>query len=185
MAESKKHVTCVLGAQWGDEGKGKLVDILAQKYDVVARFNGGANAGHTLVVNDVKFAFHLVPCGVLIPNVINIIGNGTVVHVPSLLQELDQLEQFNIKYKDRLFISERAHILFDFHRLIDGAQELNRGTKKIGTTKRGIGPCYATKMNRCGIRFADLFIWDSFVKKYQTQVELLKSSYPKTLECYD
>jgi len=185
MSDSTKHVTCVLGAQWGDEGKGKLVDILAQKYDVVARFNGGANAGHTLVVNNVKFALHLVPCGVLIPNVVNIIGSGTVVHVPSLLMELDQLERFDIKYIDRLFISERAHILFDFHKLIDGAQELSRGTKKIGTTKRGIGPCYANKMNRCGIRFADLFHWDSFVLKYQTQVQILKSSYPKTMEDYD
>jgi len=161
------------------------VDKLARNYHVVARFNGGANAGHTLVVNNVKFALHLVPCGILIPEVVNVIGNGTVVHVPSLLEELKQLELHNIEYKNRLFISDRAHILFDFHKLIDGAQELSRGKKKIGTTKRGIGPCYANKMNRNGIRFADLLFWDSFVKKYQTQVEQLKSNYPDTMDGYN
>jgi len=185
MSGISENVTCVLGAQWGDEGKGKLVDLLAQQYDIVARFNGGANAGHTLVVKGVKFALHLVPCGILVPNVLNVIGNGTVVHVPTLLQELDHLEQHNVSYSDRLFISERAHLLFDFHKLIDGVQEQSRGTKKIGTTKRGIGPCYANKMNRNGLRFVDMLHWDSFVLKYQELLESLKMNYPKTLENYD
>jgi len=185
MSGSIEKVTCVLGAQWGDEGKGKLVDILAQQYDVVARFNGGANAGHTLVVEGEKFALHLVPCGILVPNVLNVVGSGTVVHVPTLLEELAHLEKSNIKYEGRLFISKRAHMLFEFHKLIDGAQEQSRGTKKIGTTKRGIGPCYANKMNRNGIRFGDLLHWDSFVQKYTSLVEALKFKYPKTLENYD
>jgi len=185
MSGLTEQVTCVLGAQWGDEGKGKLVDILAQAYDIVARFNGGANAGHTLVVKGKKFALHLIPCGILIPHVHNVIGGGTVVHVPTMLKELDQLEQSNVSYEGRLFIAKRAHILFDFHKLIDGAQELGRGTKKIGTTKRGIGPCYANKMNRNGIRFGDLLEWEPFVQKYKSLVQTLKASYPKTLEDYD
>jgi len=185
MSGLTEQVTCVLGAQWGDEGKGKLVDILAQRYDIVARFNGGANAGHTLVVKGKKFALHLIPCGILIPHVHNVIGGGTVVHVPTMLKELDQLEQSNVSYEGRLFIAKRAHILFDFHKLIDGAQEQGRGTKKIGTTKRGIGPCYANKMNRNGIRFGDLLQWDSFVQKYKSLVQTLKASYPKTLEDYN
>jgi len=184
MSGTTEQVTCVLGAQWGDEGKGKLVDILAQKYDIVARFNGGANAGHTLVVEGEKFALHLVPCGILVPTVHNVIGSGTVVHVPTMLQELEHLEQSKISYEGRLFISKRAHVLFDFHKLIDGAQEQVRGKKKIGTTKRGIGPCYANKMNRNGIRFGDLLHWDSFVQKYHSLVETVKTNYPKTLEGY-
>jgi len=185
MYGSTDKVTCVLGAQWGDEGKGKLVDILAQKYNVVARFNGGANAGHTVVVKGQKFALHLIPCGILIPNVLNIIGNGTVVHVPTLLGELENLEHHGIRYDSRIKISKRAHLLFDFHRLIDGAQESFRGSKKIGTTKRGIGPCYANKMNRNGLRFVDLLHWNTFEEKYLNLVEMLKRSYPKTLINYE
>jgi len=185
MSGLTEQVTCVLGAQWGDEGKGKLVDILAQKYDIVARFNGGANAGHTLVVEGEKFALHLIPCGILIPHVRNVIGAGTVVHVPTMLKELEHLAKSNVNYEGRLFIAKRAHILFEFHKLIDGAQEQGRGTNKIGTTKRGIGPCYANKMNRNGLRFGDLLQWDSFAQKYKSLVETVKTNYPKTLENYD
>lgn len=180
-----EQVSCVLGAQWGDEGKGKLVDLLAQKYDIVARFNGGANAGHTLVVEGKKYAFHLVPCGILIPNVMNVVGNGTVVHVPTMLDELDALDEGKIDYGGRLLVSNRAHVLFDFHKMVDGAQEGRRGKNAIGTTKRGIGPCYATKMNRNGIRFGELLDWDHFEARYKSLVESMQTLYPVTLKDYD
>jgi len=185
MSGEKSKVACVLGAQWGDEGKGKLVDLLAQKYDVVARFNGGANAGHTLVVDGKKYAFHLVPCGILIPGVMNVVGNGTVVHTPTLLKELAALDENKIDYKGRLLISKRAHVLFDFHKMVDGAQEDRRGKKSIGTTKRGIGPCYATKMNRNGIRFAELLDFDRFAERYTDLVKAMQRQYPNTLAEYD
>jgi len=185
MSGEKSKVACVLGAQWGDEGKGKLVDLLAQKYEVVARFNGGANAGHTLVVDGKKYAFHLVPCGILIPGVMNVVGNGTVVHTPTLLKELAALDENKIDYKGRLLISKRAHVLFDFHKMVDGAQEDRRGKKSIGTTKRGIGPCYATKMNRNGIRFAELLDFDRFAERYTDLVKAMQRQYPNTLAEYD
>jgi len=179
------RVTTVLGAQWGDEGKGKLVDILAEQYDVVARFNGGANAGHTLVVDGKKFAFHLLPCGMLYPNSLNVIGNGVVMHVPTLLEELKSLDEANINYTGRLKISNRAHLLFDFHKCIDGAQESQRGKNKIGTTKRGIGPCYSSKMTRNGVRVGTLTNFALFKEKYNVLLESLKSMYPETLREYD
>lgn len=179
------NVTTVLGAQWGDEGKGKLVDILAEKYDVVARFNGGANAGHTLVVDGKKFAFHLLPCGMLYPKSLNVIGNGVVIHVPTMLNELKSLDEANIKYAGRLKISNRAHLLFDFHKQIDGAQESLRGKNKIGTTKRGIGPCYSSKMTRNGVRVGMLKNFESFKDKYNNLLESLKAMYPQTLAEYD
>jgi len=110
-------VCAVLGAQWGDEGKGKLVDVLAQRYDIIARYNGGSNAGHTLVVNGKKFAFHLLPCGMLYEGKSNVIGNGVVVHVPTLLKELDSLRAGGVDPTGRLKISDRAHLLFDFHQV--------------------------------------------------------------------
>ncbi len=113
----ESRVCAILGAQWGDEGKGKLVDVLAQNYDIVARFNGGSNAGHTLVVDGKKFAFHLLPCGMLYENKMNVIGNGVVVHVPTLLAELKALHSAGIRTEGRLKISDRAHILFDMHQV--------------------------------------------------------------------
>lgn len=192
-----EQVTAILGAQWGDEGKGKLVDILATKYDICARFNGGSNAGHTLVVDGEKFAMHLLPCGVLNKHCTNIIGNGVVVHVPTLVQELQSLLNANIPFDDgRILISDRAHIVFDFHQEIDGILETLRdsqsqngskseentenGNEKkddgesgsIGTTRRGIGPAYASKMFRNGIRFGDLKDWAKFKDKYKKLVEM-------------
>jgi len=158
---------------------------LAQKYDVVARFNGGANAGHTLVVDGKKYAFHLVPCGILIPGCMNVIGNGTVVHSPTMLKELQALDENKISYKGRLLLSKRAHVLFDFHKMVDGAQEDRRGKKSIGTTKRGIGPCYATKMNRNGIRFAELLDFDRFKERYMDLFKAVQRQYPNTLAEYD
>jgi len=150
------QVVVVLGSQWGDEGKGKIVDVLAQEYDVCGRFNGGSNAGHTIFVNDVKFAFHLMPSGILNPTMECIIGNGCVVHLPTLFKELQQLDDKKVKYEGRLFISDRAHLVFDFHQTIDGLNELSLGESKIGTTRKGIGPAYIEKMNRSGIRVGDL-----------------------------
>jgi adenylosuccinate synthase len=137
------QVLGILGSQWGDEGKGKLVDILAKQYDIIARFNGGANAGHTLVVKKQKFAFHLLPCGILYEEKINLIGNGVVLDIPILLDEIQKIHSVGISTQNRLFISDRAHLLFDIHKLIDGQQETALADKLIGTTKKGIGPCYA------------------------------------------
>lgn len=155
----------VLGAQWGDEGKGKLVDILAQEAQLCARFNGGANAGHTLVVEGKKYAFHLLPCGMINKGCKNLIGNGVVVHVPTLMKELDALKEFDHRAIERVFISTRASILFDTHQIIDGILEAEQGTNSIGTTKRGIGPCYSSKCIRNGLRFGDLLHFDQFEKK--------------------
>jgi len=170
-------VTCVLGAQWGDEGKGKLVDILAEDAAIVARFNGGANAGHTLVVDGKKFAFHLLPCGLLYPNSMNVIGNGCVVHIPQLFVELGELDEADIDYNGRLLISNRAHVLFDFHQTVDGMQETRRAGENIGTTKKGIGPCYTSKATRNGIRFGEMLDWSHFRKKYFELAEYHERSF--------
>lgn len=173
------QVLAVLGGQWGDEGKGKLVDVLAKRYDIVARFNGGANAGHTLVVNGRKFAFHLLPCGLLYPGKINIIGNGVVLEIETMLKELKNLTDGGVEWKGRLKISNRAHLLFGFHKLIDGAQEAAAAQKgtSIGTTKRGIGPCYTSKATRNGIRVGELLNWDSFKERYNNLLRSLQSQF--------
>jgi len=155
----------VLGAQWGDEGKGKLVDILAQDVQLCARFNGGANAGHTLNVEGKKYAFHLLPCGMINKACKNLIGNGVVVHVPTLMKELQELKEFDPRALERVFISTRAHILFDSHQIIDGILEAEQGTNSIGTTKRGIGPCYSAKAIRNGLRFGDLLHFEEFERR--------------------
>jgi len=167
MAGSGKDskFTVVLGAQWGDEGKGKLVDILAQDVQLCARFNGGANAGHTLIVDDKKYAFHLLPCGMINRSCKNLVGNGVVVHIPTLMRELDDLREFDPRAMERVFISTRAHILFDSHQIIDGILEAEQGTNSIGTTKRGIGPCYSAKAIRNGLRFGDLLHFEEFEKR--------------------
>jgi len=159
-------VCVVLGAQWGDEGKGKIVDDLVQEYDVCARFNGGSNAGHTIKVNGVKYALHLLPSGILNPVSECIIGNGCVIHLPTLKEELGRLEENKIKWRNRLFISDRAHLVFDIHQKQDGAQEGERDSR-IGTTGRGIGPTYCEKMNRTGIRVCDLNDFQLLSAKYK------------------
>lgn len=173
----KSKVCAILGAQWGDEGKGKLVDILAKRYDLIGRFNGGANAGHTLVVDGKKFAFHLLPCGMLYAGKRNLIGNGVVLDIPIMLSELKKLHDAGIDTKDRLLISDRAQLLFDAHKIIDGRQEDALGAQNIGTTKKGIGPCYASKANRNGLRAGDLLDWDLFVTKHTTLIKSLQRSY--------
>ncbi len=145
----------VIGAQWGDEGKGKITDLLSGSADVVVRYQGGVNAGHTIVVQGQTFKLHLIPSGILYPDTECIIGCGTVIDPQVLIEELDRLEKLNISTRN-LLISENAHVTMPYHRLIDQASEERRGSYKIGTTKRGIGPTYADKSERTGIRVLDL-----------------------------
>jgi adenylosuccinate synthase len=147
--------TILIGLQWGDEGKGKVIDILSRDVHCVARYQGGNNAGHTVVVNGESFVFHLLPSGVLHPDKMCIIGNGLVVDPQVLLAELDVLKKKNIHVGDRLKVSEQAHVIFPYHKILDGLREKKR-SNKIGTTGRGIGPCYSDKFARCGIRMGDL-----------------------------
>lgn len=162
------QVCAVLGSQWGDEGKGKLVDILAERYDIVARCQGGANAGHTIYNSEgKKFALHLVPSGILNEKVLCVVGNGAVVHLPGLFKEIDGLKLNEVSCKGRLLVSDRAHLLFDFHQTIDGLREAELAGSLIGTTKRGIGPCYASKVTRNGIRVSDLKHMDTFPEKLE------------------
>ena len=160
----------MIGAQWGDEGKGKITDLLSRSADVVVRYQGGVNAGHTVVVNDQIFKLHLIPSGILYPQTDCIIGSGTVIDPKVLIQELETLEALNIS-TDNLLISEAAHVTMPYHRLIDNAAEERRGAKKIGTTGRGIGPTYADKSERMGIRVLDLLDPDGFTQQLQTAIE--------------
>jgi adenylosuccinate synthase len=147
----------LIGAQWGDEGKGKVIDILAAKSDIVVRYQGGPNAGHTVKVHGRKFVLHLIPSGVLYPGKVCVIGNGVVIDPDSLFAEIDMLEKEKINVRSRLLISDQAHLIFPYHKIMDRLREegLKKG-KAIGTTKRGIGPCYADKMARIGIRVCEL-----------------------------
>lgn len=174
----RSKFTVVLGSQWGDEGKGKLVDILAKDYDICARFNGGANAGHTVIADGHKYAFHLLPCGILYPKCTNVLGNGVVVHVPTLFEELEQLDKNKIDYAGRLLISDRAHLVSDILIEADGAMEKSKGEKAIGTTRRGIGPTYSAKALRIGLRVGDLLEKPKvFKEKYQQLVREVTSLY--------
>ncbi len=154
----------MIGAQWGDEGKGKITDLLSRSADVVVRPQGGVNAGHTIVVKGQTFKLHLIPSGILYPDTECIIGSGTVIDPKILLQEFDQLERLNVSASN-LFISQTAHITMPYHRLIDQASEEQRGKHKIGTTGRGIGPTYADKSERTGIRVVDLMDADTLRKR--------------------
>jgi len=176
-SSGKQKIDVVLGAQWGDEGKGKLVDMLSQEYDVCARVAGGSNAGHTIVVDGVKYKFHLLPSGILNPDAIGIVGNGVVVHLPSFLKELDGLKKEGVKHEGRVFISDRAHLVFDFHQTVDGSLEDRLGRNKIGTTKKGIGPAYASKISRNGVRVGDLRDWDYFEQRFRALAEYHMRSY--------
>jgi adenylosuccinate synthase len=146
----------VLGAQWGDEGKGKIVDLLTPRFDIVARYQGGHNAGHTVYVNGTKFVLRLIPSGILHPDVTCVIGNGVVVDPQALFSELDELSRNGIDVRNRLFVSDKAHLILPYHRDLDLLSEARRGERKIGTTSRGIGPAYEDKIGRRGIRAGDL-----------------------------
>jgi adenylosuccinate synthase len=150
-------VTVLLGIQWGDEGKGKIIDVLTEDVDIVVRFQGGNNAGHTVECDGKKFVLHLIPSGILRPNSTCVIGNGVVVNPVVLIEEIEMLEAMGIpKVRERLFISNRAHLVFDYHCVADGMRETASGGTVIGTTRRGIGPTYSDKASRTGIRGADL-----------------------------
>jgi len=149
-------VTCVFGMQWGDEGKGRIVDLIAAESDVVVRYQGGANAGHTVIVGDQTYVLHLLPSGAIRPGVLNVIGNGVVVDPWTLLDEIEELKRRGIDVTGRLLVSDRAHVIFPYHKLMDRALEALRGDASLGTTSRGIGPAYADKYTRDGLRVADL-----------------------------
>jgi len=148
---------CVIGVQWGDEGKGKIVDWLAERSDVVVRYQGGGNAGHTVVVRGQKFVLHLIPSGILHPGRLNVIGNGVVLDPEQLLAEVDELRGKGVAVGRNLAVSNRAHLVMPYHKLLDRLGEEGQGEAKIGTTNRGIGPCYADKAARIGIRVGDLY----------------------------
>ena len=148
----------ILGSQWGDEGKGKIVDLLTPDYDYVVRYQGGSNAGHTVIVGDKKYALHLIPSGILREDKKNLITNGVVVALEELIAEMDKVSDVvGNDFKGRLFISDRAHIVFPYHKILDGLSEKKKGKDKVGTTLKGIGPAYMAKYARTGIRMVDLF----------------------------
>lgn len=160
---------CVIGLQWGDEGKGKVVDMLARDSDIVVRYSGGANAGHTVVIGQNRFALHLLPSGSVRPEGICVIGNGVVVDPECLLEEINTLEDKGLPLTGRLFISENAHVVLDYHKMEDRLREESLGKKKIGTTSRGIGPCYADKVGRSyALRMSDLLDLDDLREKLDT-----------------
>ncbi|UKJ99974.2 adenylosuccinate synthase [Theileria orientalis] len=163
--DSTKHkVILISGMQWGDEGKGKLVSHLSPDFELFARYNGGHNSGHEVIINNVAYKLHLLPCGSLSRDAVNVLGNGVVVHLESLINEIETLKKAGISMENRLFISNRAHLIFDFHIELDNLNEndLRKYASKIGTTKRGIGPSYATKCSRAGIMVGEMFNWPNF-----------------------
>jgi adenylosuccinate synthase len=163
---------CIVGLQWGDEGKGKVVDLLAEHCDIVVRYNGGANAGHTVVVGEQEFALHILPSGSVRPDSICVITNAVAVDPETLITEIDQLAEKNIHLTNRLYISENAHLVLDYHKKEDQLREQSLGKNKIGTTIRGIGPCFADKVGRSyALRMADLTDLDRLKEKLQTIVE--------------
>jgi len=174
-------VVVIVGAQWGDEGKGKVVDYLTRKAEVVARYQGGHNAGHTVVIKDEKYVLHLIPSGVLHKNTLCIIGNGVVVEPAALIAEINGLKKRGISIGDNLLISRNAHLIMPYHIALDQASERAKGKKNIGTTGRGIGPTYVDKMGRSGIRVGDLLTPDAFLEKLKTNLVhvnfLLKNLY--------
>jgi adenylosuccinate synthase len=165
-------VSSVIGLQWGDEGKGKIVDLLAQRSDYVVRYNGGNNAGHTIVFGSKKFFFHLIPSGIFHKNITAIISNGVVIDPGVLLKEMDILEKAGISLKKKLIISPRCHLILPYHKELDAAYENARGKNKLGTTKRGIGPAYSDKVSYNGIRVYDLLDWKHFEELYTFQAKM-------------
>ncbi len=163
--------TVIVGAQWGDEGKGKVIDMLTEKADVIVRFQGGNNAGHTVVVGGQQFIMHLIPSGILHEGKECVIGNGVVVDPGALLDEIDGLQKRGIGVKGRLAVSTQAHLILPYHKALDKLKEAKVGPGKIGTTGRGIGPCYADKANRVGIRLADLLDEEIFRRKLKMNLD--------------
>ena len=160
-------VDLLLGLQWGDEGKGKIVDVLTQDYDIIARFQGGPNAGHTLEFDGIKHVLHTIPSGIFHENAVNVVGNGVVIDPVIFQKELDALKKFNLDIKSKLFISRKAHLILPTHRLLDAASEASKGKAKIGSTLKGIGPTYMDKTGRNGMRVGDLELSD-WKEKYRS-----------------
>ena len=172
----------VLGAQWGDEGKGKMTDYLAEEANVVVRFQGGNNAGHTVVVGDKEYKLHLIPSGILYEDKLNVIGNGVVVDPKALFEEIDYLEGVGVKVTpEKLIISDRAHLIMPYHKVLDKLKEKARGKNDIGTTGKGIGPCYTDKFERCGIRVCDLMHEEVFTEKLKENIEMKNAYITKVL----
>lgn len=158
-------VDVILGLQWGDEGKGKIVDYLAAQYDVVCRFQGGPNAGHTIVIGDQKYVLHTIPSGIFREDIMNVVGNGVVLDPITFDKEIQKLESANIPFKDRLLLSKKAHLILPTHRMLDAASEASKGKLKIGSTLKGIGPTYMDKTGRNGLRIGDIMLPD-FIDRY-------------------
>lgn len=173
-------VDVLIGLQWGDEGKGKIVDYLARQYDIVARFQGGPNAGHTLYVNGKKTVLRSIPSGIFHEGVLNLIGNGVVLDPVTLKEELDRLAESGMNYQDRLFIAHKAHLILPTHRALDAASESAKGKEKIGSTLKGIGPTYMDKTGRNGLRVGDV-ISDDWQARYQQ----LRAKHQDMLRLYD
>jgi adenylosuccinate synthase len=163
--------TILVGAQWGDEGKGKIIDVLTSEADVVVRTQGGNNAGHTVFIGQQKFVLHLIPSGILRKGKVCVIGNGVVVDPAGLVEEIQGLQKIGVKVNKNLFISETAHVVFPYHRELDEQREILKGKNKIGTTKRGIGPAYGDKAARVGLRVIDLVNSDRFAEKLQIKIK--------------
>lgn len=163
-------VDVLLGLQWGDEGKGKIVDVLTPKYDVIARFQGGPNAGHTLEFNQIKHVLHTIPSGIFHDKTANVIGNGVVIDPVIFRKEIQELHKMNVDVKSKLFVSKKAHLILPTHRLLDAASEAEKGNSKIGSTLKGIGPTYMDKTGRNGLRVGDIFE-PGFEEKYRALVE--------------
>lgn len=173
-------VDLLLGLQWGDEGKGKIVDVFTEKYDIIARFQGGPNAGHTLIFDGQKHVLHTIPSGIFHKNTINLVGNGVVIDPVIFKRELKNLENFNVDYKSNLLISRKAHLILPTHRLLDAASEASKGKAKIGSTLKGIGPTYMDKTGRNGLRVGDLEL-DNWKEKYRT----LADKHEKMIDFYE
>lgn len=173
-------VNLLLGLQWGDEGKGKIVDVLTSNYDIIARFQGGPNAGHTLIFDGQKHVLHTIPSGIFHKNAMNVVGNGVVIDPVIFQKELENLSKFNIDISSKLFISRKAHLILPTHRLLDAASETSKGKAKIGSTLKGIGPTYMDKTGRNGMRIGDLEL-DDWKEKYSALTE----KHIKMIDFYD
>jgi len=173
-------VDVILGLQWGDEGKGKIVDYFAPRYDVIARFQGGPNAGHTLYVGDKKVVLHQIPSGVFHEKTVNLIGNGVVLDPVTLRKECEKVAEFGVDVRKNLFISERTHLILPTHRALDKASEISKGNDKIGSTLKGIGPAYMDKTGRNGLRVGDLLD-----KSFTTQYIKLRLKHQKILDSFN
>ncbi|SHJ52426.1 adenylosuccinate synthase [Aquimarina spongiae] len=173
-------VNLLLGLQWGDEGKGKIVDVLTKDYDIIARFQGGPNAGHTLEFDGIKHVLHTIPSGIFHDKAINLVGNGVVIDPVIFKKELDNLNKFNLDYKSKLLISRKAHLILPTHRILDAASEASKGKAKIGSTLKGIGPTYMDKTGRNGIRVGDLEL-DDWKERYRN----LANKHEAMIDFYD